>query len=229
MIQAKPQPTVLLVEDHRDLAQTVTMALETANYSVDYASDGALGLHLASTEIFDAIILDVMLPGQDGFTVCKRLREEFGVDTPVLMLTARDQLEDKLTGFKQGADDYLVKPFEMAELLARVDAMIKRHRGDMGAGRWNVGDLTLDINTMQASRQDQEIELSPTGFKILKILMRESPKVVSRDAMEHELWGDSTPDSDSLRSHVYTLRKAVDKPFDRPMIKTVKGVGLKIS
>ena len=229
MSRSRAESSVLVIEDHRDLAETIIMGLETQGYVVDYAADGNQGLQLASTQIFDAIVLDVMLPGMDGFNVCKQLREVHGLDTPIVMLTARDQLEDKLTGFEHGADDYLVKPFEMAELLARVEAMIKRNRGEMSQGEWEVADLKLDIQTMQAERQGRAIELSPTGFRILKILMRESPSIVPRESLEHELWGEETPDSDSLRSHVYTLRKAVDKPFTTPLIKTIKGVGLKLS
>lgn len=223
--------TILLVEDHRDLAETISMTLESAGYVIDYAADGIQAIQLASTQVFDAIILDVMLPGIDGFTVCKRLRDEFGLDTPILMLTARDQIEDKLEGFEHGADDYLVKPFEMAELIARVTAMVNRKRGDIASTEITLGDLTLDSRTRRVSRNGNDIVLSPTGFRILKILLRESPGVVTREALENELWGDDVPDSDALRSHIYILRKAVDRPFEKEqgaLIKTIKGVGLKI-
>ena len=223
--------TLLLVEDHRDLAETLSMTLESAGYVIDYAADGMQAIQLATTQVFDAIILDVMLPGIDGFTVCQRLRNEFGLDTPVLMLTARDQIEDKLEGFEHGADDYLVKPFEMSELIARVTAMVNRKRGDIANTQINIGNLTLDSRTRRVSRAGEDIVLSPTGFRILRILLRESPGVVTREALENELWGDDVPDSDALRSHIYILRKAVDRPFEEQhgaLIKTVKGVGLKI-
>ena len=223
--------TLLLVEDHRDLAETLSMTLESAGYVIDYAADGMQAIQLATTQVFDAIILDVMLPGIDGFTVCHRLRNEFGLDTPVLMLTARDQIEDKLEGFEHGADDYLVKPFEMSELIARVTAMVNRKRGDIANTQINIGNLTLDSRTRRVSRAGEDIVLSPTGFRILRILLRESPGVVTREALENELWGDDVPDSDALRSHIYILRKAVDRPFEEQhgaLIKTVKGVGLKI-
>jgi DNA-binding response OmpR family regulator len=223
--------TILLVEDHRDLAETISMTLESAGFIIDYAADGIQAIQLASTQVFDAIILDVMLPGIDGFTVCKRLRDEFGLDTPILMLTARDQIEDKLEGFEHGADDYLVKPFEMAELIARVTAMVNRKRGDIASTEITLGDLTLDSRTRRVSRNGNDIVLSPTGFRILRILLRESPGVVTREELENELWGDDVPDSDALRSHIYILRKAVDRPFEKEhgaLIKTVKGVGLKI-
>lgn len=220
---------VLLVEDHRPLAQTTTSFLESEGFEVDYAADGLSALNIASTNIYDAIILDLMLPKLDGYTICHELRTNSKIDTPILMLTARDTLEDKLKGFKQGADDYLVKPFEQRELLARLNALIKRNRGEVSSKRLNVADLTLDTGTLQAWRDGKELTLSPTGYRILRILMRESPKVVSRDAIEQELWGDAVPDSDVLRSHLYNLRKSVDMPYEEPLIQTIKGVGFRLA
>ena len=223
---------ILLVEDHRDLAETVIVSLEAEGYVVDYAYDGIQGLELATQSVFDAIVLDIMLPGLDGYEVCRQLRERFGIDTPILMLTAKDEMADKLEGFERGADDYLVKPFEIRELLARVNALVNRKRGKVGAARIVREDLELDTRNRTVYRQGQEINLSPTGFEILRILLRESPNVVTRETLEQELWGDDLPDSDALRSHVYMLRKALDKPFEgecKGIISTVKGVGLKIS
>jgi len=219
---------LLLVEDHHDLANTVIQSLESAGFTMDYASTGPQGLLLATTEVFDTVILDIMLPGMDGLEICERLRNEYGIDTPVLMLTARDELGDKLAGFEHGADDYLVKPFQMQELIARVASLVKRKRGSVGSPVREIRDLLLDTSTMTVRRAGQKITLSPIAFNILNILMRESPSIVSRDSIEHELWGEEPPDSDALRSHIYTLRKAVDKPFKNEMIKTIKGVGLKI-
>ena len=223
---------ILLVEDHRDLAETVIVSLEAEGYVVDYAYDGIQGLELATQSVFDAIVLDIMLPGLDGYEVCRQLRERFGIDTPILMLTAKDEMADKLEGFERGADDYLVKPFEIRELLARVNALVNRKRGKVGAARIVREDLELDTRNRTVYRQGQEINLSPMGFEILRILLRESPNVVTRETLEQELWGDDLPDSDALRSHVYMLRKALDKPFEgesKAIISTVKGVGLKIS
>ncbi len=217
---------ILLVEDHRDLAETVGDFLESRNYMVDFAHDGLLAMHLAVTERFDAIVLDIMLPGLDGIEVCRRLRKDAQLTTPILMLTAKGQLDDKLTGFDVGADDYLVKPFEMPELVARREALIRRERGVSSA--YTVGELELDLDTMEARRAGQGLKLSRTLFDILKILMRESPKVVTRDAIEQELWGDDLPDSDTLRSHLYNLRQVVDKPFDVPLIETLPGRGYRI-
>lgn len=224
--------TILLVEDHRDLAETISMALESAGFIVDYAADGLQAVELATSQVFDCIVLDLMLPGLDGLSVCRKLRREHGIDTPLLMLTARDAIDDKLSGFEHGADDYLVKPFVIEELKARVIALVNRRRGDTASTRIQVGGLVLDTRTRQVTRQGVTLELSPTGFRILRILLRESPAVVTREAMENELWGDEVPDSDALRSHVYVLRKAVDRPFESKhgaLIKTVKGVGLKIT
>ena len=178
---------------------------------------------------YDAIILDVNLPGIDGMEICSRLRQDAHVSTPILMLTARDQLEDKLTGFRRGADDYLVKPFEMAELEARIIALIRRERGELDESIYSIADLSLDIRTMQVKRQGQLLHLSPTCLRILRILMRESPNLVTREQLEQELWGELTPDSDTLRSHVYKLRKTIDKPFDKQLLETLQGVGFRLS
>jgi DNA-binding response OmpR family regulator len=220
------QGNILLVEDHPDLAETVGDYLEAKGYSVDYAQDGLLAMHLAVTENFDAIVLDIMLPGIDGLEVCRRLRKDAQLTTPILMLTARDQLEDKLQGFDVGADDYLVKPFELPELVARIEALIRRNRGL--ASTYTVGDLSMNLDTMEVFRGNTEVKLSRTLFDILRILLRESPKVVPRDAIERELWGDDLPDSDTLRSHLYNLRRAVDRPFDSPLIETLAGRGYRI-
>ena len=219
---------ILLVEDHKNLALAVGTYLESSGFTIDYAYDGLCGLHLATTQQYDAIILDVMLPGIDGLEICRRLRQDLHLATPILMLTARDQLQDKLTGFQQGADDYLVKPFDMPELEARMVALIRRERGELDEAVYSIHDLSLNTRTMQVVRKDHVIHLSPTCLRILRILMRESPSLVTREQLEHELWGELTPDSDTLRSHLYKLRKAIDKPFDQPLLETQQGVGFRI-
>lgn len=220
---------VLLVEDHRPLAETVLDFLQTVGFETDYAADGLSGLHLASRERYDAIVLDVMLPGLNGFELCSRLRREKAITVPILMLTARDQLQDKLEGFQQGADDYLVKPFDLPELVARLVALLRRSRGELVADVLQVADLTFNTGTLEVHRAGQPIHLSPTCLRILKILMRESPNVVTREALEQELWGDLLPDSDTLRSHLYKIRRAVDKPFAQPLLHTLAGQGFKLS
>ncbi|NVK21753.1 MAG: response regulator transcription factor [Kangiellaceae bacterium] len=220
--------SVLLVEDHKELAATTGEYLEMCGYIVDYAMDGNSGLNLALENQYDALILDVMLPGCDGFQICQQVRQKGKSDIPILMLTARDQLEDKLEGFDAGADDYLIKPFDFEELDARLRAIIRRHKGELDAKPLIIGDLELNPATMQVKRDGQLLKLSPTGLHILKLLMRKSPDLVSREELERELWGDMLPNSDVLRSHLYNLRKVIDKPFDEQLLQTVPGLGIKI-
>jgi len=226
--EALPQATILLVEDHDDLAATIGAWLEEANFAVDFAADGAIALNLVADNEYDAIVLDLMLPRVSGIRVAEKLRDD-GVATPILMLTARDQLDDKLEGFNAGADDYVVKPFETEELIARLRALIRRARGETGEGQLKVGDLMFDPRLMRVERDGQRITLSPTAMRILKVLMRESPRVVSREQIENELWGDTLPDSDTLRSHVYNLRKGIDRPFEHKLLHTVQGMGFKLA
>ncbi|MEM9603088.1 MAG: response regulator transcription factor [Pseudomonadota bacterium] len=219
---------VLLVEDHRLLAETLIDYLENEDIECDYAATGNAGLTLAQENRYDAIVLDVGLPGLSGLDVCRAIRSSGVRDVPILMLTARDELDDKLNGFEAGADDYLVKPFEQRELVARLRAVTNRHRGVWSQPTLGVGDLELDTASYRVTRAGQRIKLSPVGFKLLHLLLRESPAVVSRAAMLNALWGDDLPDTDALRSHLYNLRRAVDQPFDVPMIETVKGVGVRL-
>lgn len=221
-------PSVLLIEDHKDIAEMVTAFFEGREFSVDYAADGVTGLHLAVTNEYDVIILDLMLPGIDGLEVCQKLRSEARRDTPVIMLTARDTLDDKITGLDFGADDYLVKPFAIKELEARVRSLIRRHKGEVAREVLKIGDLSVDTATLKVERAGRELNMTPIGFKILTVLMRASPAVVSRREMERQVWGDILPDSDTLRSHLYNLRKVIDKPFDKPLLKTIQGSGYKI-
>ncbi|MGB1221028.1 MAG: response regulator transcription factor [Alcanivoracaceae bacterium] len=220
--------SIMLVEDHRQLAQTVLEFLEQEGASVDYAGDASLARELLREHHYDLILLDIMLPGEDGYSLCQYLRKELTLDTPVIFLTARDHLDDKLEGFSRGGDDYLVKPFALPELLARVHAQVRRNRGEVAPNVLAVADLELDPTRQEVRRSGQPVKLSPTAFRILKILMRESPRVVSREQLEQELWGDLVPDSDALRSHLYNLRKAIDKPFGSPLLETLPGVGFAV-
>ena len=219
---------ILLVEDHRDIAEMVAAHLERDNFLIDYADNGNLGYNLGRENSYDAIVLDVMLPGIDGLTVCKKLRQENAVRCPILMLTARDTLEDKLMGFDVGADDYLLKPFDLEELSARLKALIRRTQGKGVSQKLQVSDLVLDQNTQTVFRNNQEIILTPICRKILSILMSESPGVVHKKEIEKFIWSDSPPDSDALRSHIYALRKSVDKPFASPLIHTIPSVGWRL-
>ncbi len=220
--------SVLLVEDHAELAATTGEYLEACGYIVDYAMDGKTGLQLALTNQYDGLVLDVMLPGMNGFQICSEVRKKSQSDIPILMLTARDQIEDKLEGFDSGADDYLLKPFDFSELDARLNAIIRRFKGELESNTLTLHDLKFDLKTLQVTRQDQKLKLSPTGLHILKVLMRRSPEVVTKQELEKELWGDMVPNSDVLRSHLYNLRKVIDKPFEEKLLQTLPSLGLKI-
>ena len=219
---------ILLIEDNHDIAAMVGEHLEHEGYEVDYAGDGVTGLHLAVTQDFDVIILDLMLPGMDGLDVCRKLRGEAGKSTPLLMLTARDTLEDKVAGLDAGADDYLVKPFDLEELDARLRAMLRRAGGEVAAEVFRVADLEVNTGTMEVHRRGKELKLTPIGLKLLVALMKASPKVLSKATLEKTVWGDIVPDSDALRSHLYNLRKAVDQPFDRPLLHNIPGMGYRL-
>ncbi len=228
MPENKTNATILLIEDHRDIAEMIYEFLESRGYEVDYAADGVSGLQLATDNEYDIMVLDLMLPGMDGLALCKKLREDARSDIPILMLTARDTLDDKLTGLDAGADDYLVKPFEVLELEARIRALLRRQRGTVTDETYQVGDLRLDTGTLQVTRGGKDINLPPIGLKLLTTLMRESPRVVTRQQLEREVWGDVLPDSDTLRSHLYSLRKAIDKPFQKPLLHTLSGMGYRL-
>ena len=227
-MNTEPTGSILLIEDHNDIADMVCDFMESKHYIMDYAADGITGLHLAVTGDYDAIILDLMLPGMDGITLLEKVRNEARKATPILILTARDTLDDKLIGLDEGADDYLVKPFEIKELEARVRAMIRRQRGQSSPETLQVGDLLFDTGTMELKRGDSQIKLSPIGLKILRILMHQSPRVVSRRDIERQVWGDILPDSDTLRSHMYNLRKCIDKPFDDQILHTIQNSGYRL-
>jgi DNA-binding response OmpR family regulator len=218
---------VLIIEDNPDIAANIGDYLEDHGHTVDFAGDGVTGLHLAVVNDFDAIVLDLALPGMDGLDVCRKLRNEAGKDTPVLMLTARDRLEDKLAGFETGADDYLVKPFELQEVEARLNVLASRGRRRTHR-EMRVGDLIFNVDTLSVSREGVDIYLNPIGLKLLRRLMDSSPNVVSRGDLELEVWGEEMPDSDSLRVHIHSLRSAIDKPFGSTMIQTRHGIGYRL-
>lgn len=218
---------ILIVEDNQDILANVADYLTLKGHSVDCAQDGLSGLHLAVTGNYAIIVLDIMLPGINGYKICQRLREDAEIQTPVIMLTARDTLDDRLHGLNIGADDYLVKPFALAELHARILAILRRsggHTRDL-----QVGDLIYDLDTLQVTRAGTLLKLNHLGLKLLEILMRKSPAVVRRETLESELWGENCPDSDSLRSHIHQLRLVMDKPFAHPLLHTVHGIGYRLS
>jgi DNA-binding response OmpR family regulator len=195
---------------------------------MDFAYDGISAMHLALTNPFDVIVLDLMLPGMDGLRFCQKLRADARLETPVLMLTARDTLDDKLKGFEAGADDYLVKPFALQELHARMQALCKRaHKNTERL--LTVGDLTMNRSTLQVQRAGRRVDLNPAGMKLLQRLMEAAPSVVAREDLETLLWADERPDGDALRSHLYKLRQAIDRPFATQLIHTVHRIGYRIS
>ncbi|MGJ8526550.1 Transcriptional activator protein CzcR [Halomonadaceae bacterium LMG 33818] len=219
---------VLIIEDNIDILSNLVDFLDIQGYIVDNATDGNSGYRLACEQSFDLIILDIMLPGLDGYTIAHKLRTEQRCMTPIIMLTAKDTLEDRLTGFDAGADDYLVKPFSLYELRARVEAVLRRTQGN-AARCLQVGDLTYDLDTQKVTRAGEAIRINQTTGRILELLMRNSPSIVSRQRLEEHLWGDDIPDSDSLRTHIHYLRRVVDKPFGTPLLHTLRGIGYRLT
>jgi DNA-binding response OmpR family regulator len=219
---------ILVIEDNPDLAANVCDFLEAKGHAADAAGDGVTGLHLAVTGDYDAIVLDIVLPGMDGLTLCRKFREEARRTTPVLMLTARDALDDRVAGLECGADDYLLKPFALRELEARLKALVRRSKSALTPSVLRVADLVFDPATFIARRGDRVIQLPPTPLKLLETLMRASPRLVRRDELERAVWGDAPPDSDALRSHMHTVRSAVDAAGEVPLIHTLRGLGYRL-
>ncbi|MBC9073724.1 response regulator transcription factor [Thauera sp. CAU 1555] len=219
---------LLVIEDNRDILANLADYLSLKGYTVDCAADGLTGLHLAATQHYDLIVLDIMLPGIDGFTLCERLREGERKAVPVIMLTARDALDDRLQGFRTGADDYLTKPFALPELAARIQAVLKRSTGGL-QHTLQVGDLCYNLDTLEVTRAGTSVHPGPIGLRLLAALMQRSPAVVRREVLEEAVWGDDPPDSDALRSHVHALRQQIDKPFGSPLLHTVHGIGYRLA
>ena len=225
---------LLLVEDNEDILANLYAFFEPMGYVLDCARNGKAGLQMALEHDFDCIVLDVMLPGLDGVSLCRRLRQEHKCATPVIMLTARDAVADRVTGLEAGADDYLVKPFAFRELEARIRALLRRGRlqsakGMDRGGLWTCADLTLNAEEHWAARQGRRLRLSPTGFRILKELLRVAPGLVRRQHLEQVLWGDEPPEGSALRTHIHELRRELDKPFGLPLLHTVPHVGYRLS
>lgn len=219
---------ILVIEDNPHLIANLYDFLEPLGYVVDAAYDALSGLRFVLDNDYDAIVLDLTLPGMDGLELCRQLRET-GDNTPVLMLTARDTLADKLEGFDSGADDYLVKPFALRELAARLKTLIKRTRREQSRAPLRVADLVFDPETLHLERAGQKITLPPIPLKILELLIRQSPRVVSRREIERRIWANERPDSDALRAHIHVLRAAIDKPFSTPLVRTVHGMGYQLA
>jgi DNA-binding response OmpR family regulator len=219
---------ILIIEDNTDIAANLAGYLGPLGHSLDFAANGYGGLALIAQNDYDVVVLDLGLPGLDGLVLCRKIRTELGKSTPVLMLTARDTVEDKVAGFESGTDDYLVKPFSLPELEARLKALARRAGGSVTGAVLRVGDLRFNPETFEAERAGRPLTLTKTGYRLLACLMRESPKVVLRDTLESEIWGDHRPESDALRTHIHALRQAIDKPPGSSLLKTVQGVGYRL-
>lgn len=219
---------ILIIENDATIAANLYDFLEARGHAVDAAADGLTGLHLAVTRPFDAIVLDIGLPGMDGLTLARKLRQDAKVATPILMLTARDTLDDKLEGFAQGADDYLVKPFSLKEVEARLTALHKRSSGQVTSHLLQAGNLTLDPRTMAVCFGGNEVRLPPKALRILELLMREPGRVISREEIERQVWGEEQETSDALRSHLHMLRRALTAAGGHDPIETLHGIGYRV-
>ena len=219
---------ILIADDEQGIAKALKVILEKNKFAVDAVFNGTDALDYIMSTPYDAIVLDIMMPGLDGLTVLKRAREA-GIKTPVMLLTAKSEISDRVAGLESGADDYVIKPFSLLELNARVEALLRRAGlSGMTAGaskKLQVGPLVLDPDALSVEREGKSLRLNPTCFRILTVLMRASPRVVSREELESKVWSDGAPISDSLRSNLYLLRQALDKPFNVPMLKTHPGAG----
>ncbi len=217
---------VLLVEDDRDLALSVIDHLEIEGIICDYAANGIEGSALVDINSYQVLILDINMPGMDGLSLCEKIRGD-GNDTPILMLTARDTLANKIEGFNAGTDDYMIKPFEIEELIVRLHALAKRRSGQVSA--LEAGALKLDLNSRVLSLNGNPVKLSPTGFKLLEVLMRASPNPVSQSELVLKVWGDEITDSNKLRVHIHNLRKSLEAGNAGDLLKTAAGFGFYIS
>lgn len=215
---------VLVVEDEHKIANAVKKGLEHESFAVDAVYDGVEGHDMASVEKYDVIILDLMLPGMDGIEICKKLRRE-NIHTPILMMTAKGQVEDKVLGFNTGTDDYLTKPFAMAELLARVKALTRRPHNSVGTVL-TVSDLTLDATNFEIKRAGKKIRLSNKEYSLLEYLMRNKDQVVTKEQIINNVWDyDADVLPNSVEVYISHLRKKIDEPFDKLLIHTVRGFG----
>ncbi len=224
MHSGMPESRILVVEDESKVARALREGLERQGYEVVIAPNGEEGFFLVNAEKFDLVLLDLMLPGRDGLQVLSTLRKR-GLQTPVLMLTARDAIEDRVEGLDKGADDYLVKPFAFPELLARVRALLRRSEQ---APQLRLADLEMDVITRKAKRRGQYLELTAREFELLEYLLRHKEQVVSREMLARNVWKEparATPLDNVMDVHINRLRRKVDEPFDRKLIHTVRGVG----
>jgi len=217
---------ILVIEDEPKVARAVREGLESEHYQATVATTGEEGFFLATTQVFDLILLDLMLPGRSGLEILAALREQH-CQTPVLILTARDAVEDRVLGLDSGADDYLVKPFAFPELLARIRALTRRGRAEQVL-RFKLNDLELDSITRKVTRRGEEISLTAKEFDLLEYLLRHQGQVVSREMLAHDVWqgvARATPLDNVIDVHIARLRAKIDAPFEKKLLKTIRGVG----
>ena len=219
---------ILIVEDNVDIATNVGLFFENKGHRVDFAYNGKHGLNIAVEHKFDVIILDLMLPGMDGISVCQALKNQYKSDAAIIMLTARDTLDDKLVGFEAGADDYLVKPFSLLELEARVNALAKRSGNNSENSLLQVADLQLNRAEHTVLRNNRPIKLKPVNFRILEYLLVNQHRVVPQHEIIDHVWTDSPPEGDPLRVHIHNIRQKIDKPFPHKLLHTIHGVGYRL-
>ncbi|NYT79102.1 response regulator transcription factor [Alcaligenaceae bacterium] len=220
---------MLIVEDHAGLAANLLEYFDDSQYILDFASDGLTAIHLIATNEYDVIILDVMLPGVSGFEVCRRIRSDMHCSTPIIMMTAKDQMQDKEQGFTVGADDYLVKPFNLRELQLRVDALYRRKAGFSKTPEISIPGIHFNPGSFAVRTDDGiKIELSGTAARIFEVLIKTYPDFVSYTQLQDSVWGEREVDMNTLRTHVYSLRKLLQETFRYPMIKTLHGRGYRL-
>lgn len=218
---------ILIIEDERKIVHFLKQGLKSEGFTVDVASDGEEGLYMAENGAFDFLILDLRLPKIDGITVCKKIREQ-GQTLPILMLTAKDSIEDRITGLDSGADDYMTKPFSFTELLARIRAL-RRRQTNIQAKILSIDNLTLNPETYEVKRGDKEIKLSATEFKLLHYLLENQSRVLSKTILLEKVWEfNFSPESNIVEVYIKYLREKIDKGFSKPLIQTVRGVGYRI-
>ena len=223
----RPVLSVLVVEDHPTIARQLVDFLEGLGWQLDHAGSGALAVRLATEHRYDVVLLDLNLPDMDGLQVCREIKAHAPSNVPVLMLTARDAFEDKAQGFREGADDYLAKPFDLREVALRCEALARR--GTLHQQQeMRVGPLTLLVREKRALYEGRPLVLTQAGFSILQLLCREHPHPVSRSALVQHLWGANPPDSDALKSHIYTLRKTLEGASGRRLLATILQLGYRL-
>lgn len=219
---------VLLVEDDKSLSASLADYLTELDFEVDFAFNGKAALNLLEDNSYDLIVMDVAMPLLDGLETTQAIRQQLFIDTPIIFLTARDTLEDKLMGFKSGGDDYLVKPFSPEELVCRMKAILQRGKINTNTVQ-TLGNLTFNHQLHQVQREGKFIELDDLQFKILTLLAKNAPNPISRSTLEDYLWPDGLPESDPLRTHIYRLRQKIDKPFQSNLVVTVHGKGYRLA